>query len=163
MSHWVPDFFRQNEWANLALIESCRALTDEQLDATVPGTFGSIRDTLQHIVSAEGGYAFRLGHEPSPRLMRDAPWPGFDALVTMVRAAADGLAAASIEAPDRVIRVGAADESFDVEAGVILIQAFHHGTEHRSQICAILTSFGVVPPELSGWDWGVAVDRMRSV
>jgi hypothetical protein len=42
------------------------------LDAAAEGTFGSIRD----IVSAEGAYAFRLGHEPEPRLQRDDPWPG---------------------------------------------------------------------------------------
>lgn len=31
----------------------CAGLNDEQLDATLVGTFGSIRDTPQHIVSAE--------------------------------------------------------------------------------------------------------------
>lgn len=163
MSHWIADFFRQNEWANLALIEVCRPLTEEQLDATVPGTFGSIRDTLMHIVSAEGGYAFRLGHEPSPRLLRGAAWPGFDALAGMVSAAADSLVAAADTDPTRMIRVGGDDGAFDVEAEVILIQAFHHGTEHRGQVCAILTSLGIIPPELSSWEWGLAVGRMRSV
>jgi uncharacterized damage-inducible protein DinB len=163
MTTWTSDFFRQNEWANLALIEVCRPLSDEQLDATVPGTYGSVRDTLVHVVSAEGGYAFRLGHEPAPRLMRGAAWPGFDALAQMVSAAADALVAAADTDPTRVIRVGADDEPFDVEAGVILIQAFHHGTEHRGQVCAILTSLGIIPPELSSWEWGLAVGRMRSV
>ena len=163
MSDWVTDFYRQNEWANLTLIEACRGLSDEQLDASAPGGYGSIRDTLRHIVSAEGGYAFRLGHEPSPRLMRDDPWPGFDALTAMVSAAADALVAGTETAPDRVIRVGPDAEPFDVEAAIILIQAFHHSTEHRGQVCAVLTTLGIIPPELSSWEWGLAVDRMRKV
>jgi len=155
------DYVRQNEWANLTLIEVCRGLTDEQLDATVEGTFGSIRETFRHIVSAEGGYAFRLGHEPSPRLGWDDAWPGFDALAAMVSAAADSLAAASTEDPNRILRVGGDEEPYDVEAAVIVIQAFHHGTDHRSQICTILTTLGIEPPDWSAWDWGLETGRMR--
>ncbi|MFH1329522.1 MAG: DinB family protein [Actinomycetota bacterium] len=162
MPDWVIDFYRQNEWANLTLIEACGALNDAQLDASAVGTFGSIRDTLRHIVSAEGGYAYRLGSEPSRRLQRDDPWPGLDALKEMASAAADALVSATRSTPDRIIRVGSDDEGrYDVEAAVILIQAFHHSTEHRSQICTILTTLGIEPPELSGWDWGLAAARMR--
>ena len=164
MAEWTGDFFRQNEWANQTILELCSVLDDEQLDATAVGTYGSIRDTLTHIVSAEGSYAFRLGHEPAPRLLNDDPWPGFEALKEMVSAAADALTAASQDAPDRIIRVGSDDgDKFDVEAEVILIQAFNHGTEHRSQICTILTTLGIEPLELSGWDWGLISDRMRKV
>lgn len=155
------DFFRQNEWANLTLLEACRGLTEEQLDATSTGTYGSIRDTLIHILSAEAGYARTLGREPSPRARYDDPWPGFDALVEMASAAADALVAVSKTESDRVVRTG--DQRFDVEAGVILVQAFHHSTEHRSQINTILTTLGIEPPDLSSWDWGLAVDRMRRV
>ena len=162
MPHWVTDFYRQNEWANLMLIDACRTLSDEQLDATAVGTFGSIRDTLRHIVSAEGGYAHELGSEPARRLRRDDPWPDFDALADIASAAADALVAAGDTAPDRIIRVGPeGGEQYDVEAAVILIQAFHHSTEHRSQILTILTMLGVEPPEPSGWDWGLATGRMR--
>jgi len=157
------DFYRQNEWANLTLIEACRSLSDEQLDTTAVGTFGSIRDTLRHIVSAEGGYASRLGIEPSPRLQRDDPWPGFDVLGEMISAAADALAAATRIAPDRTIRGGPPAEPLDVEVGVVLIQGFHHSTEHRSQIATILTTLGIDPPQLSSWDWGLDTGRMRRV
>ena len=163
MSGWAGDFYRQNEWANLTLIEACRPLSDKQLDATAVGTFGSIRDTLLHVVSSEGGYAFRLGNEPSPRLMRDDAWPGLDALVEMVSASADALARSCEGAGDRVIRVGSTDDPYDVEAVVILVQAFNHSTEHRSQISTILTTLGIEPPELSGWEWGLADGRMRPV
>jgi uncharacterized damage-inducible protein DinB len=161
MRNRVADFYRQNEWANLALIEACRPLSEEQLDATAVGTYGSIRETLRHIVSSEGGYAHRLGTEPTRRLQRDDPWPGLDELGEMVSANADALAAAAEGEPDRVVRVGSDAEPYDVEAAVILIQAFNHSTEHRSQINTILTTLGIEPAELSGWEWGLATDRMR--
>ena len=75
MTDLSTDFFRQNEWATLRLIEVCRGLTDEQLSATAVGTYGSIRDTLRHLVTAEANYAFRF--DPSiRRLPKDDPWPG---------------------------------------------------------------------------------------
>jgi uncharacterized damage-inducible protein DinB len=162
MSQFAIQCYRQNEWANLALLDLCRDLTDDQMDTAVPGTFGSIRDTWLHIVGAEGSYATQLGHEPGHRLGRDAPWPGFDDLEQMIRSAADALVATAGDAPDRILTVGS-ERRYEVEAGVIMVQVFNHGTEHRSQICTILTTLGLQPPEYSGWEWGLADDRMRPV
>ena len=39
-----------NTGANLRLLDFCAGLSDEQLDASAPGTFGRVRDTLVHIV-----------------------------------------------------------------------------------------------------------------
>src|SRR5437660_8299974 len=48
--------FGHNLWANLRLLVRCAALSGEQLAATILGGYGSIRDTLQHIVTAEQLY-----------------------------------------------------------------------------------------------------------
>jgi uncharacterized damage-inducible protein DinB len=81
--------------------------------------------------------------------------------VEIVAANTSALIAAADGATDTPIRVGADAEPYDVEPAVILVQAFNHSTEHRSQICTILTTLGIEAPELSGWEWGAAVDRMR--
>ena len=39
-----------NTGTNLRLLDFCAGLSDEQLDASAPGTFGRVRDTLVHIV-----------------------------------------------------------------------------------------------------------------
>ena len=44
-------FYEHNTWANLRLLDFSAGLSAEQLDASVPGTFGRVRDTLVHIVS----------------------------------------------------------------------------------------------------------------
>jgi uncharacterized damage-inducible protein DinB len=43
--------------------------------------------------------------------------------------------------------------------GVRLAQAIDHGTDHRSQLCTGLTSFGIEPPEMDVWAWGWATGR----
>src|SRR5919205_104653 len=82
--------FRHNTWANLKLLDFCARLSDEQLNASAVGTFGSIRDTLVHIVDAEVDYvrlAKNLPEEPMP----SDPFPGFEALSDAVRRAGDEL------------------------------------------------------------------------
>lgn len=157
----TEDFIRQNEWATLTLVEACRELTDEHLDdSSTTGVYGSIRATFHHIVSAEGGYATLLGHEPEGRLRSRDPWPGFDGLADQVRKAADSLVAATFEDHDRRIPLG---DGWEVEASVVLIQAVHHGTDHRSQICTILTDLGVEPPEIDSWSWSEADGRAQEI
>ncbi len=46
------EFIRYNHWANQQVVAALKNLSEGQLAATMPGAFGSIRDTLQHILSA---------------------------------------------------------------------------------------------------------------
>ena len=47
-------------WANLRLMNHCIPLSDEQLDTSMEGAFGTIRDTLKHLVLSEKGYFSRI-------------------------------------------------------------------------------------------------------
>ena len=162
MSDLIADLYRQNEWANLRLIEVCRALPEDLLDATAVGSYGTIRDTLVHYVGGEQRYVRWLGGDLGgdlgiePMRTGDA-FPGFDYLIASVRASASALTALARSRPgSRVDRPGE-----KVDAEVILVQAINHGAEHRSQICTILTALGVTPPELDGWTWGEADGRIE--
>src|SRR5690348_4993336 len=55
--------FEYNAWANTRLLDFCAALTAEQLDSTVPGTFGSIGRTLQHMVGGQDVFLWRLDRD----------------------------------------------------------------------------------------------------
>jgi uncharacterized damage-inducible protein DinB len=48
-------------------------------------------------------------------------------------------------------------------AGIRLAQALHHGTDHRSQVCTILTNLGVEPPAIDVWDFADGQGRLREV
>ena len=40
----------------MSLIDFCRDLSDEQQKATVPGVYGSLLDTLRHLVATDRAY-----------------------------------------------------------------------------------------------------------
>lgn len=66
--------------------------------------------------------------------------------------------------PDEVV-VGWWGDGFELHAplGIRLAQALHHGTDHRSQICTALASFGVKPPDIDVWDFGTQEGRVVEV
>src|SRR2546425_7384402 len=75
------DLYKHNLWANLKLMDTCAALNDEQLDADAPGTYGSVRNTLLHMVAAERRYVSMLTGQPPDRTIHEtAGFPGVPAL-----------------------------------------------------------------------------------
>jgi uncharacterized damage-inducible protein DinB len=44
-----------------------------------------------------------------------------------------------------------------------LAQAVHHGTDHRSQMCTVLTTLGREPPAIDVWDFGVQDGRVVEI
>jgi uncharacterized damage-inducible protein DinB len=63
----ISEFIRYNNWVNQRVLESCQKLSEEQLATVMPGAYGTIRDTLEHIIRAEAGYARLLtGERPQP-------------------------------------------------------------------------------------------------
>jgi uncharacterized damage-inducible protein DinB len=55
------------------------------------------------------------------------------------------------------------DGTYEVNAGVVVAQALHHGNAHREQICAILTSLGMEPPDIQPWGFADETGRSRSI
>ncbi|HSM58297.1 MAG TPA: DinB family protein [Candidatus Sulfomarinibacteraceae bacterium] len=147
--------FRHNLWANQHLLDVCAELDDEQLDTAVPGTRGSIRDTLVHLFAAEERYAAIFNDEqPQPHLSERNPFPGFDLL--RQRAQASGQAFIDIAARDphdEVLRGVFGDEPYAIPAPTVLLQVINHATEHRAHINTCLTQTGVTPPQLDAWHY----------
>ena len=49
----LTTLFHHNTWANLKLLDFCEALSEEQLNTSAIGAYGSVRATLLHLVRAE--------------------------------------------------------------------------------------------------------------
>jgi uncharacterized damage-inducible protein DinB len=49
----LAEMFRYNKWASAEIINSCRDLSEEQLDTLVPGASGSVRELLIHVVGGQ--------------------------------------------------------------------------------------------------------------
>ena len=60
MTSLMNDAFGHHVWATLRLLDACDPLSPEQLSSAVPGTYGSILDTMRHLVGSDAGYLAAL-------------------------------------------------------------------------------------------------------
>ena len=51
----LADAFDHHVWATGRLMEACLWLSPGQLERAVPGTYGSILDTMRHLVGVDAG------------------------------------------------------------------------------------------------------------
>jgi uncharacterized damage-inducible protein DinB len=156
----LTTLYSHNLWANLLLFQHCAGLTDEQLNASIPGSFGSIRVTMEHIVTAEQSYFSRIS--TGKRLIRpdDPPPMTMDEMIASLRTTGNGLieCAAKVKADD-VVEIDWDGVMRDVPKTILLTQVINHATEHREQIKAIMTELGIEPPDLQGWAYFDDMDK----
>ncbi|MBC8099700.1 MAG: DinB family protein [Armatimonadetes bacterium] len=150
----LTTLFSHHLWANLRLLEQCTGLTREQLDAAIPGSFGSILITLEHIVTSEQSYFSRISTGQRLNYPDDAPAMTMDEMAASLRTTGSGLIewASKVQGEDTV-EIDWDGTPRTVPKTILLTQVINHATEHREQIKAILTELGIEPVELQGWTY----------
>jgi uncharacterized damage-inducible protein DinB len=157
----ITTFFHQNAWANLKLLEFCEGLTEEQLDATAVGGYGSIRDTLFHTIRAEVSYVERVNGRLPPEPPRRGQFPGFAVLKQAARWAEDELRQWALSArADTLVREQEGHQVAQYRLTDLMVQAITHSCEHRTQVATILTQLGLEPPDTSGWRYMEEMGRL---
>jgi uncharacterized damage-inducible protein DinB len=160
----LADAFGHHVWATLRLIDACAALPDEQLQATAPGTYGSILDTFRHLVASDRHYLMVTSGGRVEQVDEEA-LPLADVRAIMAENGAEWPRVVSeLDDPDKMLVRQRPDGSSNrAPAGVRLAQALHHGTDHRSQICTILTSLGIEPPDIDVWEFATQDGRTEEI
>ena len=156
MTDPFSEIFKHNLWANLRLLEVCEQLDVAQLERTVVGTYGSIRDTWVHLVAAEGRYVALLSNrQPDQSVGERTGFTSWEDLRERVRHSSTALIAIAEDFDaSRVLPGSYRGEVHAYPAIVPMLQAINHATEHRGHIAVILTQLGVAPPILDGWTYG---------
>jgi len=157
----LDDAMAHHLWATERLIDACSDLTPEQLATPAPGTYGSILDTLRHLVTSDCWNLTFFRDEP--QRIEEGAAAGLDDLRSAM--AGNGrewmeLLAGGIDGEAMIIEHGDG-WNFHAPTGFRLAQVIHHGTDHRSQVCTALTSFGIEPPAIDLWAYGEATQRTR--
>jgi uncharacterized damage-inducible protein DinB len=155
----LTTFFKHHLWANMVLLERCAQLTDEQLDTTVVGTYGTIRDTLQHITRSEQNYLHRVSTgQPLIRPENEPQMTLAEITESLHKTGTGFIELAAKIAADDTVQINWIDGILrDVPKSIIINQALYHGIEHRAQIMVIMTQVGVQPPDLQSWDYFDAI------
>ena len=151
MSDIVLQALRYNKWANLQLLDVCSQLTEQQLQLSSSGTYGTIAATWLHLLGAEERYLRRLvGYEPE--LSEEDAFPGIPQLKEHARRSGDAL----VDALARFDPNGTstARDEWAPRNWLVMVQAIHHGNDHRTHICSILGQNGIAYGDLDVWAYG---------
>jgi uncharacterized damage-inducible protein DinB len=151
--HPVPALFRRNAWATRELLELCARHPEIEPASADADVYGGIRAQFNHIVGAESGYlGWVTGEMPADRADARSPRP-----LSALRDPAAWLAERweGVLAQDRdvqEVRPHRRGAGVQVMAGwVPLVQAVHHGDDHRTQVATLLARHGAEGLDLDVW------------
>jgi uncharacterized damage-inducible protein DinB len=159
---WI-EAFRYNRWANLHLLDVCAKLSEDQLHLTAPGTYGTVAATFLHLLAAEQRYLRRLVGTKPEISEREAP-PTMAVLREHAARSGDQL----IEAARRITPEDSIEEErggrlTKLQLGVVIVQALHHGNDHRTHICTILGHNQIAYGDMDVWAYGEATGAIVPV
>ena len=150
----IQQLFDYNAWANDRVLQAAARLTPEQFTAPAPVSFGSLRGTLVHLLSAEWIWRMRCSAGiSSDALLDDASFPTVDALrarfvleAAQLRRFVAGLDDAALDR--RVRYTNTKGTPFETPLWQVLLHVVNHGTQFRSEAAVVLTTFGASPGDL---------------
>lgn len=158
----LADAFAHHVWATNRLIDACDSLTDEQLQATADGTYGSIIDTFRHLVASDRSYLAVLSKERVARIDEEELDLAAARHVMEENGSEWARVVAQLDDPDEItVRTRPDGTGNRAPAGIRIAQALHHGTDHRSQIATILTTLGIEPPDIDVWEFASLDGRVE--
>ncbi len=162
--------YAYNYWANQRIITACANVSQEQyVAANAVSNFGSLRATLVHTLDSEFGWflvfekyfvpadLMKSGSLPAAQKwevaeLTESDLPTFDALKARwqeqegtMRVYLDRLRDEDLNG---LIRYRVDELVRDRLLWHCLVHVINHGTQHRSEAAAILTSYGQSPGEL---------------
>jgi uncharacterized damage-inducible protein DinB len=137
-------------WANGKLFAVVAQLTPEEFTQTVAGSYGSVRNTLVHVLSAEWGWLDRCGGHPRGPALHADDYPTLEKLVETW---------AKVEEWVRLFLAGLTDDDLEravefknprgetrsMPLGELMQHAANHGVHHRGQVALLLRGLGYVP------------------
>jgi uncharacterized damage-inducible protein DinB len=153
--------FEHNLWANAQIIAACATLNETQYTApATTATKGTIQETLRHLVGSQAWYLKLLNGEDPP-FDKDHT-PTFEELAASNEASGEALLALArdLSVKDWDERF-TADDGWSFEPWVVMVQLINHAHEHREQIKSMLSAMAITPPEIDGWDYGLAAGSLR--
>lgn len=158
----LADAFGHHVWATLRVIDACAGLTPDQLASSVPGTYGSILDTLRHTVGADCSYLELLsGGEVAPVDEESMGLPELRAAMEANGPVWQAVVSRDLDPDEMLVRRRDDGSTSSAPIGIRLAQVIHHGTDHRSQVCTALTNLGITPPEIDAWDYAWEQGRLE--
>ena len=146
----LQGLYEYGYWANKHLFNVISQLTPEQFTQSVGGSFGSIRNTLVHILSTEWGWLSRCGGPQRGPRLNAADYPTLES-VTMAWRKVEGYVReflSNLKEQDitrNAEYLNDAGEKRSMPIGELMQHGAAHGVHHRGQIAMMLRLLGYTP------------------
>ena len=149
----LKERYDYGHWANRKLFEVMERLTPEEFTQSAAGSYGSIRNTLVHVLSAEAGWLERCGGPERGARLDPAEFPSvssvtqaFHDVETKVRNFLDDL---NDEDLDREVEFAIGETGKkSMTLGELMCHAANHGVHHRGQVALLLRMLGHAPGDV---------------
>jgi len=137
-------------WANKKLFQVLEQLSPEQFTQPVSGSYGSVRNTMVHMLSAEWGWLGRCGGPQRGPALAETDYPTVASLINRWNDVEgymrDFLGKLTDDDLDRMVEFSIGDGPKQSMPLVALMRhAANHGAHHRGQVALLLKSLGVSP------------------
>lgn len=141
-------------WANARLFASIAALTPEEFVRPVAGSWASVRSTLVHMMSAEGGWLERAGGPKRGGALKADDFPTLESVSSYwamqeqkVRAFLAGLGDADLSRRLQ-FTIPQLSMTGELAIGEMLHHAANHNTHHRGQVSVLVRALGHAPVDV---------------
>lgn len=137
-------------WANRRLFAVIAQLSPEQFVQNVAGSYGSVRNTLVHMMSAEWGWIDRCGGPARAAALKPEAFPTFASIEeqwAVVEGYAREFLGRLIDADlDRLVEFSLPQTGARaMPVGELLEHGVNHGVHHRGQLALLLRALGYAP------------------
>lgn len=146
----LQHLYDYNYWANRRLLAALAPLTAAQFVEPVAGSYGSIRNTLVHTMSAEWGWLDRCGGAARGERLKAEQYPTLDSVTETwarveqhMRAFIAGLS--DLDLDRRITFALGGGPTHEMTLGDLLQHAALHAVHHRGQVALLLRELGYAP------------------
>lgn len=142
--------FEYHYWANAKLLNVVSTLTDAQFTTEVVGSFGSVRNTLVHVLSTEWGWLSRCGGHPRGSRLEAREFPTAQSLIDQWDIVRGYVWAFLAELSDadlgRIVEYpGSGGIIRRMPIGELMHHSVIHAVHHRAQVGLMLRELGIAP------------------
>lgn len=152
-----------NYWANEKLLAVVNTLTPEEFTRSISGSYGSVRNTLVHVLSAEWGWLDRCGGPPRGPRLSPEKYPTPESVIGTWTEVEQSMRAFLMTLTDEDLErgiefaIGEGPKQM-LALGDLLHHAAVHAAHHRGQVALLVRVLGYAP---GNFDWLFYANEVR--
>jgi len=146
----LQELYDYGHWANRKLFEGLSQITPEEFTRSVAGSYGSIRNSLVHAISAEWGWLDRCGGPQRGARLKADDYPTLQSVIELsTKVEGHGrefLSNLTDGDLSRIVEFNfGGPESHSMTVGQILRHGAIHSVHHRGQVALLCRMLGHAP------------------